>query len=152
MKNLAVSLCVALAIFGVSEAIADDTRANTIEGAYLLLQDDGYQRILSFDVSGNVMPVSDQQPLIGFSSGQGTWKYVVDNKVVAKVIDFTFTPVKNKPTGPASIVYRITFSEPADGKYHKIEGNYVGENFDVDQNPLAPEQPGNSALPSRDSA
>ncbi len=32
-----------------------------IEGTYLLIQNDKYQRVLSFDRGGNIAQVSDQQ-------------------------------------------------------------------------------------------
>lgn len=74
MKSLKLLLCFALWVVSGGDVTAAEQRANTIEGAYLLVENDGYQRILSFDRSGNVSQVSDQQPLIGFTSGQGTWR------------------------------------------------------------------------------
>ena len=46
-------------------------KAIVFEGAYLLIQDDNFQRILSLDRSGTITQVSDQEPLFGFTAGLG---------------------------------------------------------------------------------
>lgn len=57
------------------------------------------------------------------------------------MIDFNFALGDNKPTGPASIIYRMTFSDPVSGKCQKVRGNYTGESFAFGQNPLDPDKP-----------
>ena len=83
MKALAGILGLVLAIALAAPAGATDRAAIAFEGAYLLLQDDGFQRVLSLDRSGNVSQVSDQQSVIGFSEGRGTWQQVGPDSIRA---------------------------------------------------------------------
>ncbi len=140
MRRLTVGLCLILAVMVAGEARPTDRTAIAIEGAYLLLQTDGFQRILTFDRSGNLSQVSDQQTLIGFSVGQGTWEQTAPGKVRARLIDFSFEIESGKRSGPSLIDYELTFSDPDSGRYGKVSGSYTGKNFDVGQNPLNPSE------------
>ena len=73
IKPIALILCFVLVAMGVTDVRATDRVAIAVEGAYLLIQDDKYQRVLLLDRGGTVSQVSEQEPLIGFTSGQGAW-------------------------------------------------------------------------------
>lgn len=137
---LSILCCILVAMTATGVRAADDL-ARAIEGSYLLIQDDEYQRVLSFDRGGTVSQVSEQQPLLGFTSGQGAWEQTGPDTVVARVIDFNFGLDDGKPTGASLIVYTLTFSEPLSGNYQQITGTYAGKNFAVGQNPLNPAEP-----------
>ena len=141
MKPLfSLLFCGVVALTATGARAADDV-ATAIEGAYLLIQDDEYQRVLSFDRGGTVSQVSEQQPLMGFTSGQGAWEQTGPETVVARVIDFNFGLDDGKPTGTSLLVYKLTFSDPVAGKFQQITGAYAGKNFAVGQNPLNPAEP-----------
>ncbi len=141
MKQLASTFCFILAVMSAGDVEATDRSAIAIEGAYLLIQDDKFQRVLSLDRSGNVFQVSNQQPLIGFTSGQGVWEQTGPNRVTARIIDFDYELEGGKPIGPALIVYDLTFTESVSGKYQKVSGSFSGEVFGIGQNALNPTEP-----------
>lgn len=142
MKRLATMLGLVLAVALTADAGATDRTAIAFEGAYLLLQDDGFERILSFDRSGTVSQVSDLQSVIGFSEGRGAWEQVGPDSIKARVIDFTFDPKGGERVGPSAIVYELTFSEPQSGAYQKVSGSMAGSQYAIGVNPLnASEEP-----------
>lgn len=137
-KKLTLLLCfLSPFIYAVSVRAADEQRV-AIEGAYLLLQNDGFQRVLSFDRDGNVSQISDQQTLIGFTVGQGAWKQTGANKVTARVIDFAFDLKSGARLGPSLIVYVLKFTDPVSGQFQSVSGSFSGKVFPVGENPLAP--------------
>ncbi|MCP4327230.1 MAG: hypothetical protein GY791_02175 [Alphaproteobacteria bacterium] len=117
MKRVVWIFCFIFAVVSVTGAAANDRSAITIEGAYLVIQDDGYQRILSLDRGGNITQVSDQQPLIGFTSGKGAWEQTGPDTVTARVVDFAYELDDGEPVGSAVIVYELKFGEPVSGKF-----------------------------------
>jgi hypothetical protein len=141
MKRLVSVLCCLCAVIYAGSVWAAEQQAMTIEGTYLLVQNDKYQRILSFDRSGNVAQVSDQQPTIGFTEGWGAWKQIGRNKIQAQVIDFNFDPKSGKRLGPSLIVYDLTFTDLESGHYQKISGSFSGKIFPIGENPLEPKKP-----------
>ena len=141
MRRLAKVLGVVLAVLAGGPVHASDRFAISVEGAYLLLQEDAYQRVLSLDRGGTVSQVSNQQPFVGFTSGRGAWKQVGPNRVVAKLVDFNFDLENGKPVGTSVIVYDLTFSESKDGLYQRVSGTYSGEVYANGQNPLDPTEP-----------
>ena len=140
MKRLVPVLCLLCAVIYAGSTRAEE-QAIAIEGTYLLLQSDMYQRVLSFDRGGNVAQVSDQQTLIGFTVGRGAWKQTGKNTVQARVIDFAFDLTSGKRIGPSLITYNLTFTDLESGHYQKISGSYSGKVFPVGENPLAPKKP-----------
>lgn len=138
MKRLTSVLCFVLIVFTAAEVRASDSAAISFEGAYLLIQDDGFQRMISLDRGGIVTQISDQEALIGFTNGRGIWKQTGPNTVTARVIDFSYDLKDGKPIGPALATYKLSFSEPSAGKFNKVSGSYAGEQFERGQNPLDP--------------
>ena len=149
MRRLIVALCVVGALGG-GEAKASDDFATAVEGPYLLLQEDKFQRILSFERGGNVASVSDQQASYGFTGGQGAWKRTGQSEVTATIVDFFYNTEDGAPLGPSLIVYVLTFSDevapsPDDWdrvrKFQSVTGSYSGKHYAFGQNPLAPTEP-----------
>lgn len=138
MRRIAVLACLLLALVRTGDVWADEGAAAAFEGAYLLIQDDHYQRIVSLDRAGTISQVSDQELLIGFTGGQGAWRQTGSDSVRARVIDFTYEIEGGKPVGPSVIVYELTFSDLVSGKYQKVSGTLAGEQFAVGQDPLNP--------------
>ena len=138
MKSFAALVCFVLVAAAAPRVHAADSGKAAIDGSYLLIQKNGYQRVLSFDSGGTVSLVSEQQPLRGFTSGEGAWKQTGPGKAVATVIDFNFNRKDGKPTGTSLIVYTLNFSEPVAGKYQKLVGASAGKAYAVGQNPLSP--------------
>ena len=64
-----IGVCIAILSLGTIAAGASDRDALEIEGSYILYQDDGHQRVLSFNRSGNVIQASDLETVVGFTSG-----------------------------------------------------------------------------------
>lgn len=137
MKTLASAGC--LVLLAMAVAGASEQPEAKVEGSYLLFQTDGYQRILSFEPSGNVSQVSDQQMIEGFTVGQGTWVQQEPGRVSAKIVDFTFSLEDGKPIGPSLIVFDLTFSDPVSGIFQNVSGAYRGKQFATGQNPLDPD-------------
>ncbi|MCP4317908.1 MAG: hypothetical protein GY789_18275 [Hyphomicrobiales bacterium] len=137
LRNAILSSMLAVALLGAGHAYAASDTA--IEGSYRLVQDDSFQRVLSFTPEGNVSQVSDQEALIGFTAGLGTWTRTGPNTVTATLINFKHD-IKETDGGDGSarITYELTFSDPQDGKYRAVAGSYTGETFAETQNPLAP--------------
>ncbi|MGE5146864.1 MAG: hypothetical protein ACM3N5_08950 [Candidatus Eiseniibacteriota bacterium] len=142
IKRLTSSLAIAVAIVMVAPSgIAADPFATAIEGPYLLIQNDNYQRVLSFDSGGAVAQVSDQQALIGFTGGQGAWTQIGADHVTARVIDFSEARDGGKAAGPSLTVYDLKFSGLSGGKYGKVTGSLSGKVYTKGQDPLHPTAP-----------
>jgi hypothetical protein len=141
MKQLVSVLCFLCAVIYTGSVRAAEQQAMAIEGSYLLLQNDKYQRVLSFDHGGNVAQISDEQSLIGFTEGLGAWKQIGPNQIQAQVIDFSFDPKSGKRIGPSLIVYDLTFTDLKSGHYQKVNGSFSGKVFPLGENPLASEKP-----------
>jgi hypothetical protein len=138
MKRLALVLCVLVGTLGAKEGSAADPFATAIEGPYLLIQDDKFQRVLSFDSGGTVSQVSDQQSLLGFTTGQGAWRKIGADRAAARLIDFSYGIEGGNRIGPSVIVYDLTFSELKSGEYQKISGSVSGKVYPAGQDPLDP--------------
>lgn len=150
MKRLILAFGVVMGAAGVGGAKAADDFATAVAGAYFLIQDDEFQRILSFDQGGNVAQVSDKEASIGFTSGQGTWRRTGEDEVTATIIDFGFNIEDGSPSGPTVLVYVLAFAdEVAPGpddwgrerKFQSLRGTFSGKQYAVGQNPLAPTEP-----------
>lgn len=140
MRHLIFGLFLVL-FFGTGpSAQAADKMPTAMEGSYLILQADKYQRVLSLGLSGLASQVSNQQALLGFTAGQGAWHITGKNSASVRIIDFTYTQTDEKPAGPALVTYSLTFSEEGDTGYQKISGELSGKQFAVGQNPLDPEE------------
>ncbi|WP_421724863.1 hypothetical protein [Bauldia sp.] len=121
----------------LAEEAPDDPVA-AIEGTYLLIQHDGFQRALSFDRSGNIIQASDLQTLIGFTTSLGAWATDGPGKAKATVISFNFDVDGSDEIGATEIAYTFTFSDLVDGKYQRIAGALDGRTYADRQDPLAP--------------
>lgn len=141
MKFFAVFASFVIALVGAGYVAADESSEVPFVGAYLLIQDDQFQRILTLHSDGTVSQTSDQEPLLGFTSGQGTWKAIGPVSVRARVIDFAYETGGSKPIGPALITYDLAFSNLVSGRYQSVSGIYAGEQFNAGQDPLSPSEP-----------
>ena len=139
MKTIMVtSVCVAILALSAIDAGASDRDALAVEGSYVLYQEDGYQRVLSFDRSGNLVQASDLESSYGFTSGVGAWEQTGPDSAKARIIDFNYSRDTGKPTGPAVADYDFTFGDLVEGKYQTFAGTLSGKQYDVGQDPLAP--------------
>lgn len=138
MRAVGTSLFVAIFALSVIEAAASDRDALEIEGSYILYQADKYQRVLSFDHSGNVFDVSDLETVYGFSSAIGAWEHTGPHSATARTIDFNFDIKTGKRTGPAVTVYDLTFGDLVQGEYQTVSGSLSGNQYQPGQDPLAP--------------
>ena len=141
MKHTAWLVLFLLALARSGGLAADEMGADAFAGAYLLVQHDGYQRIVTLGSDGIVTQVSDQEPVLGFTGGRGAWQQTGPDKARARVIDFSYELADNARVGPSLIVYDLDFADPVDGKYQKVSGRFAGKQFAVGQNPLTPSEP-----------
>lgn len=138
MRAIGTILFVAILALGVIEAGAADPDALQIEGSYIVYLENGHQRVLSFDRSGNVVDVSDLEAVYGFTTGLGAWEQTGPASATARVIDFNFALKSGEKSGPAVIKYEFTFGDLAEGKYQTVKGSLSGGQYESGQDPLAP--------------
>ncbi|MDA7947525.1 MAG: hypothetical protein MPJ78_08605 [Hyphomicrobiaceae bacterium] len=138
MKQLQLCLCLLLGVTLAASAFADEKSETAIAGSYFITQDDKFQRVLTFEPGGAISQVSDQQTLLGFSSGQGSWKLTGPGTVKASVIDFSYDLKTGKRVGPGIINYEVKFTDERSGKYQSISGSFSGSVYPVGDNPLKP--------------
>jgi hypothetical protein len=138
MKAFLTSLCVAVLTVSAIEASASDRDAIEVEGSYILYLQNDRQRLLSFDRGGNVIDVSDLEAVYGFTTGVGAWHQTGPDSATARVIDFNFDVDSGEPTGPALIMYDLTFGDLVQGKYQTVTGSLSGRQYEPGQDPLAP--------------
>jgi len=140
MKWLTAAICLVLAA-DLATARADDRMAIAVEGAYLLIQDSGSQRVLSFTRGGIVSELASGQQLRGYTSGLGAWEQTGPNQIVARVIDFNFDRDSGARTGTSLNVYTLTFEGLDQGRFERFSGSFSGQQFALGQNPLKPTEP-----------
>jgi hypothetical protein len=138
MKHLTFAFCLIVCVLSASQAKADEELARAAEGTYFLIQEDGFQRLLQLNGNGNASQASNQQMVLGFTSGLGTWKRIGHKAITARIIDFDFDLSDGLPSGATRVTYVITFSDVVHGKFQAAKGFLVGETFGPDQNPLDP--------------
>jgi hypothetical protein len=138
MKTTIVTgLCAAVLALSTIGAGASDRDALEIEGSYVMYQEDGYQRVLSFDRSGNVVMASDLEAVYRFTGGVGAWEQTGPDSAKARIIDFNYNR-DGQPAGPAVVDCDFTFDDLVQGKYQTFSGTISGKQYDVGQDPLAP--------------
>jgi hypothetical protein len=138
MKTILAGVCMAILALGTVEAVASDRDALEIEGSYVLYQEDGYQRVLSFDRSGNAVIAADLESAYGFTTGIGAWEQTGPDSAKARILDFNYKHDTGQPAGPAITDYEFTFSDLVQGKYRTFTGTLSGNQYDTGQDPLAP--------------
>ncbi|WP_421725999.1 hypothetical protein [Bauldia sp.] len=126
---------------GLTTAQADDRMAIAVEGAYLLIHDNDFQRVLSFTRGGTVSEVGSGEQHNSYTSGLGSWQQTGPNQVVATIVDFNFDRDSGAPTGTARTVYTLTFEGLEQGKFQRFSGRSSGEQFAFGQNPFDPSEP-----------
>lgn len=139
MRHVATAFCLAVASLAATSACAADD-ASAIEGTYLILQQDGHQRALSFDRSGNVVMVSDLETVVGFTSGVGSWEQTGPGEAAARIVNFNFNVVDGKQMGAAIASYTLSFADEVSGKYRSLSGSLSGAQYSLGQNPLDPKE------------
>lgn len=132
-----IGVFIAILTLGTIAAVAGDGDALEIEGSYVLYQNDGHQRVLSFDRSGNVVQASELETVVGFSSGLGAWEQTGPDSATARIVNFNFDLDTGSPMGPAIVEYDLTFGDLVQGKYQTVTGSISGGQYDVGQDPLA---------------
>ena len=144
MKKLGLALFIVASVLASTAAPAsepgEDAFTNAVEGTYILLQKDGFQRALSLFRGGIVAQVSEQEKLFSYTSGLGSWKRTGDNRVRARIIDFEYDPDKGTPTGVALVDFEITFSKEASSQYQALSGTLSVRSYATGQNPLSPSE------------
>ena len=138
MHQFKVLVILMFAVVYSGAAAADDTQEMAIAGSYLLTQDDKFLRVITFEPGGGIFQVSDQQTLIGFSGGQGTWRQSAPDTVSARVIDFSFDKKTGKRIGPSVLTYEFKFSDQKSGKFQSVTGSFSGVTYPAGDNPLRP--------------
>jgi len=136
--TIAAGACAAILAVGTIAAGASDRDALEIEGSYILIYENGYQRVLSFDRSGNVVEASDLESVYGFTSGVGAWEQTGPDSAKARIIDFNYNRESGAPTGPSISEFDFTFGDLVQGKYQTFTGKSSGKQYEVGQDPLAP--------------
>jgi hypothetical protein len=131
-------VCAAVLALSALAASASDRDALEIEGSYHLIQDDGHQRVVSFDRSGNAVQASDLETVVGFTSGVGAWENTGPDSARARLINFNFNTDTGQPMGSAIVTYDLNFGDLVQGKYQSVTGSIAGEQYEVGQDPLAP--------------
>jgi hypothetical protein len=139
MKMLkTIGVCIAILLLGATAAGASDSDPLEIEGSYILYQNDGHQRVLSFNRSGNAIQASDLETVVGFSSGLGAWEQTGPDSATARLVNFNFNVDTGKPMGSAIVGYDLKFRDLVGGKYQTVTGSLSGGQYDIGQDPLAP--------------
>ncbi|MEM6460695.1 MAG: hypothetical protein AAF724_02125 [Pseudomonadota bacterium] len=138
---MALALAASPAALAAQSQSASQNQSNVIGGAYILLQKDDRQRVLSLESGGTVTQVSDLENETGFTSGLGAWTRTGADSARASVVDFNHETDGNNGPGASKIVYDLTFSDPVDGIYQTVTGYYAGQAFQSGQNPLSNEEP-----------
>ena len=138
MTQFKLLVILVFAVVHAGVATADDKPQMAIAGSYFLTQDDKFQRVITFEPGGGIFQVSDQQTLLGFSGGQGTWKQTGADTVSARVIDFSFDRKTGERIGPTVIKYDFKFSDKTFGKFQSVTGSFSGATYPVGDNPLRP--------------
>ena len=115
MKALKPCSSLLLLVMAAGAATATNQSSISMEGSYLLIQENRYQRARSLASGG----VAHQESVIGFTSGLGAWEQTGPDTAVVRVLDFAFTFGDGKQIGPAVIRYKLTFSDQVDGRYQK---------------------------------
>jgi hypothetical protein len=142
MRQLVLVMCLALSATSVSAVHAqpatDRAFTQMVSGVYLLVQKDGYQRLLTLDPDGTVSQVSQQQAVLGFTTGQGAWSRTGEAEITAQIIDFDFNPRDGKPTGSTLIRYVLTLSAVGPSGFQHVAGAFSGKQYPPGQSPLDP--------------
>ncbi|MEM8743414.1 MAG: hypothetical protein AAGF14_02130 [Pseudomonadota bacterium] len=138
MKLLKAFALLAIVSLPAGGTVADEKGHAAIAGSYFVTQDDKFQRVLTLEPGGAVFQVSDQQTLLGFSNGQGSWKQTGPNTAKASVIDFSFHLKTGKRVGPGIINYDLTVADEKAGKFQSVSGTFAGSVYPVGDNPLKP--------------
>lgn len=141
MRHVAAFVCFAWIFVSAADIAADEDTRIPIEGSYLLIQEDGYQRVLSIDGGGTASVISSLQASIGFTTGQGSWAQSGRGTATARIVDFSLAGPAGTPAGPTLSVYELTFSEPVEGKFTRVSGALNGQQFAHGDNPLKPSKP-----------
>lgn len=134
------ALCFVL-FAGLATARADDSLALAVEGAFLLTQDNGSQRVIALTRGGTVSTVASGEQRGGYTSGLGTWEMTGSDSIVARIIDFNFDRDSGTPIGTAMSVYTLKFDGLEQGRYDRFSGSFAGQQFAIGQDPLNPTEP-----------
>lgn len=137
MKSLipAAALATALAAAPVATAVASDS--TSIDGTYLLVQANSSQRILALQPGGTASLVSQGQQVRGYTSGLGAWEMTGPDSARATIIDFNDPAFEPEANGASQLVFDLTFTGEADGRFQNVSGQFTGMAFAKGDNPLA---------------
>jgi hypothetical protein len=133
-------MCLALGATSVSAVHAQPATARAFtrmaSGVYLLVQKDGYRRLLTLAPDGTASQVGEQQATLGFTTGHGTWGRTGEAEVTAQIIDFDYDLRDGKSTGSTLIRYVLTLSGVRPGGFQHVAGAFSGKQYPPGQSPL----------------
>lgn len=142
MRMFLFALLFVVGVPAARTALASDLDADAftraVEGTYILFQNDGSQRALSFFRGRNVVQVSGQEKFFGYTSGLGSWMRTGAHHIKARVIDFEFDRNEDTPTGVALVDFDITLSEEVGTQYQALSGTFSVRSYAAGQDPQRP--------------
>ncbi|MEM7170189.1 MAG: hypothetical protein AAF530_08455 [Pseudomonadota bacterium] len=140
MKKLIPFCCAALAFAPMGAAWASPKTPDAMTGSYWLQMENGYQRAITLDPSGNAFQVSDQAAYHNFTTGLGTWQADSDNRARITIVDFNTNGEAGNRAGSSVVNYDLNFDDLVAGQYQSVTGNISGQQFSKGDNPFKPAQ------------
>lgn len=137
MKSNLLCVCLLAVSLTGGSAFAEEVSSQAMEGSYLLLEDNGYQRVISLGPGGIARQVSAEQTVVGFTAGQGAWKATGTDSAKVRIVDFTYNTGDGKPIGPSVAVFELRFADQKDGLFQRLSGLLDGAQHATGQNVLS---------------
>jgi len=107
-------------------------------------EDPSIWRIITLTSDGNWFSIASNQTSIGlipndmgYTDQQGVWKKTGNREIIAKVLNFGFSPADGSHVGNSVVYYKVTFSRD----FNSLTGEYDGRVYSENQNPLDPGDP-----------
>ena len=130
-------------VYADSDRFRSGSFGKKITGAYLVREgvpkdNPTFFRLITLTADGNWLSTESHQQTVefGFSDQQGVWKKSGRREITANVIDFDIDAVTGQPNGVTRIRFVMVFSK----NFKEVSGNFFGEDFDLTQDPLNPEE------------
>jgi hypothetical protein len=114
-----------------------------IAGAYLLREQVEAEtcpffRLVTLSAAGNWLSAEANQQTreFSFTDQHGVWRQTGRREITATVLDFDLAPESHVATGVVRIRFVMRFSR----ELHQVWGEFFGETFTLEQNPLDPHE------------
>lgn len=137
MKSLIPAAVLATALAAAPVAMAATNDSTSVDGTYLLVQTNDSQRVLALKPGGTASLVSQGQQVRGYTSGLGAWEMTGPDSARATIIDFNDPAFEPDADGASQLVFDLTFTGEADGRFQNVSGQFSGKAFAKGDNPLA---------------